>query len=81
MQCTPKSYDQAFYKGSNTKQYLFDCDLICGKLYGLTRACTEIFARILFSRIALKDKRHDLPILLNDRVISLFHEGIIFTKL
>ena len=51
---------------------------------------SEIFARILFSRIALK--RHicdvnnsclgqDLPISVNDRVISPFREGLIFTKL
>ena len=55
MQYTPKSYDQAFYKGSNTKQYLFDFDLICCKLHDLTTACTEIFARFLFSLIAFKD--------------------------
>ena len=51
---------------------------------------SEIFARILFSRIALK--RHicdvnnsclgqDLPISVNDRVISPFHEGLILTKI
>ena len=49
----------------------------------------EIFARILFSRIALrhiwdvKNSRqgHDLPISVNDRVISAFREDFIFTKL
>ena len=48
------------------------------------------FAGILFSRMALKRhicdvknsrQRHDLPLSVNDRVISIFHEGFIFTKL
>ena len=51
---------------------------------------SEIFARMLFSRIALKDifatltimrPGQDLPIPVNDRVISPFREGLIFTKL
>ena len=50
---------------------------------------SENFARILFSRIALKDILrclksrlwHDLPILVNDKVIRHFIEGFIFTKL
>ena len=61
-------------------------------LHGIVSAVnSEIFARILFSRIALKDifaafklrhyLRHDLPISVNDRVILLFREGLIFTKL
>ena len=50
----------------------------------------EIFARILFSRIALKDILagaknsplvHDLPISVINGVISLFREDFIFTKL
>ena len=50
----------------------------------------EIFARILFSRIELKDKFsmpinsslwYVLPLSVDDRVISLFLEGFIFTKL
>ena len=53
---------------------------------------SEIFVRILCLRIALKDihtcicrvknshLRHDLP-LVNDRLISPFHEYFIFTKL
>ena len=51
----------------------------------------EIFARTLFSRIALKDiaylRRsnsllgHDLPISVTDRVISPFREDFLFTKL
>ena len=49
----------------------------------------EVFARILFSRIALRHihdiqtlrLRHDLPISVNDRVISPFSEGLIFRKL
>ena len=56
-------------------------------------SCTvnpEIFARILFSRIALKDlfatlknlgQGHDFPISVDDRTISLFYEDFIFTKL
>ena len=51
---------------------------------------SEIFARILFSRIALKghiwDIRnsrlgHDIPISVNDRVILPFHEGFNFTEI
>ena len=51
---------------------------------------SEIFERILFSQIALKDifvtlknsrLRHDLPISVNDRVILPFHEDFIFAKL
>ena len=50
----------------------------------------EIFARILFSRMALKDilatlkirnKGHDFPISVKDRIILPFHEDFIFTKL
>ena len=49
----------------------------------------EIFARILFSRIASKDifatlksrLGHDLPRSVNDKVISPFREDFIFTKL
>ena len=49
----------------------------------------EISARILFSRIALKDilqhlnsrLGNDLPISVTDRVISPFCEDIVFTKL
>ena len=50
----------------------------------------EIFARILFSRIALKDifvtlkdlrLEHDLHISVNDIVNSAFHKDFIFTKL
>ena len=45
----------------------------------------EIFARILFSRIAVKDifatLDHDLCVSVNYRVISLFHEDFIFMKL
>ena len=49
----------------------------------------EIFARILFSRIALKtylgslnlQLGHDLPISVNDRLISPYRESFIFTKL
>ena len=49
-----------------------------------TTVYSEIFARILFSRIALKDifatlknsrLSHDLPSSVNDRMISLFCEG------
>ena len=48
----------------------------------------EIFARFLFSRYALKDLFatlkfqlwHDLPISVNDRVISPFREDFVFTK-
>ena len=51
---------------------------------------SEMFARLLFSRIALKDifetvKKsrlvHHFPISVNDRAISSFREGLIFTKL
>ena len=50
---------------------------------------SEMFARVLFSRIALrhicdvKNSRpdHDLPSLVNDREILTFHEGFIFMKL
>ena len=51
---------------------------------------SEIFARILFSRISVKDifatlkisrLRHDLPISVNDRVVLPFHEDFIFAKL
>ena len=50
---------------------------------------SEIFARILFSQIALrhicdvKNVRlwHDLPIPLNDKGISPFHKDFIFKKL
>ena len=49
----------------------------------------EIFARILFSRLVLKDMQgiydvkntllvHDLHIWVNDRVISNFREGFVF---
>ena len=52
----------------------------------------EIFGRILFSLTVLKLKRHicsvknsllghDLPISVNDRVISPFHEDSIFTEI
>ena len=49
----------------------------------------EIFVRILFSQIELRhichvensQLGHDLSILVNNRVISPFHEGFIFTKL
>ena len=55
-------------------------------------ACTvnsEIFARILFSRIVLKHigdvlnsrPRHDLPNSVNDRVIMPFREDFTFAKL
>ena len=51
------------------------------------RTNSEFFARILFSRIVLKNIYdiknsclwHDLPTSVNDRVISSFHEGFIFT--
>ena len=65
-------------------QSKFDCKV------KYTTINSEIFARILFWRIALKDifvtvkksrLMHDLPTLVNDRVTSPFHEGIIFTKL
>ena len=50
---------------------------------------SEIFARILFSRIALKHifstlkirQGRDLPISVNDRMISPIHEDFIFAKL
>ena len=51
---------------------------------------SEIFARILFSRKALKDilvmwkisrLRQDLSLSINDREILPFREGFIFTKL
>ena len=49
---------------------------------------SEIFARILFSRIALKyifatlkRLRHDLPISVTNSVVLLFREGFIFAKL
>ena len=50
---------------------------------------SEIFARILFSGIALKDisdvknlrLKQDLPISINNRVVLSFREGFIFTKL
>ena len=50
---------------------------------------SEILAGILFSRMTLKAifcllkmvTRHDLRLSVNDRVISPFHEGFIFTKL
>ena len=50
---------------------------------------SEIFARILFSRITLKHDcgvknwglEHDLPTSVHDRVISTFRENLIFTKL
>ena len=49
---------------------------------------SEIFERILFSRIALRQicdvqnsrPRDDLHILVNDRVISPYRESFIFTK-
>ena len=49
---------------------------------------SEIFARILFSRIASRHisdvknsrLRQDIPISINDRVILPFLEGFIFTK-
>ena len=58
--------------------------------YGLYTVNSEFFERILFSRNSFK--RHicdakksqlvqDLPILVNDRVISPFCEGFIFMKL
>ena len=57
--------------------------------YKLTTVNPEIFARILFSRIALKDIFvalkfaifHDLRILVNYRVVSPFREDFVFTKL
>ena len=50
---------------------------------------SEVFARILFFRIALKDNfaplksrlAYDLPISVTDRMISLFRDDFIFTKL
>ena len=47
---------------------------------------SEIFARILFSRIALKHIKksqleHDLPTSVNGRVILSLREGFIFAKI
>ena len=63
-------------------------------LTGLLTVNSEIFGRILFSRIALNDIfatlktrdykcsiGHDLPTAVKGRVISPFREGFIFTKL
>ena len=55
----------------------------------LTYCRFGFFARILFSRIALKDifsdvknsqQKQDLAISINDRMILPFREGFIFTK-
>ena len=51
---------------------------------GLITVNSEIFARILFSRIMLKDifvTLEGLPTSVNERVILPFREGYIFRKL
>ena len=70
---------------------LFFCHLLILQRGEVTTVNPEIFARILFSRIALKDISvtlnirarlgKDLLASVNDRVISPFREEFIFTKL